>query len=99
MTKPELGTKRACTECGARYYDLNMTPITCPKCGAPLPVVETKTVRRSAPPAAVRNREAAPLKAEPTSPDSKDTLIEELDEDGAEVSEIMDGKDKDQGDT
>jgi len=28
MTKPELGTKRLCTECGARYYDLNTTSIT-----------------------------------------------------------------------
>lgn len=91
MTKPELGTKRLCAECGARYYDLNTTPVTCPKCGAPFPIVETKTVRRSAPPAAVRNPEVVPRKSEPTSPDSKDTLIEELDEDDAEVSEIMDG--------
>ena len=35
MTKPELGIKRLCAECGARYYDLNTNPITCPKCGAP----------------------------------------------------------------
>jgi putative transposase len=35
MTKPELGTKRLCPNCSARYYDLNKTPITCPKCGTP----------------------------------------------------------------
>jgi uncharacterized protein (TIGR02300 family) len=99
MTKPELGTKRLCTECGAKYYDLNTTPITCPKCSAPFLVVETKTVRRPAPPVAVRNPEVAPRNNEPAPPDSKETLIEELDEDDADVSEIIDGKDKDQGDT
>jgi len=29
-----LGTKRTCPECAARFYDLNKTPIECPKCGA-----------------------------------------------------------------
>jgi uncharacterized protein (TIGR02300 family) len=32
MTKPELGAKRLCARCGARFYDLLRTPITCPKC-------------------------------------------------------------------
>jgi uncharacterized protein (TIGR02300 family) len=50
MTKPELGTKRLCTECGARYYDLNTTPIACPKCGARFKVVETKTGSRTSQP-------------------------------------------------
>ncbi len=34
MAKPELGTKRLCASCGAKYYDLNKDPIICPKCGA-----------------------------------------------------------------
>ncbi|WP_319530512.1 TIGR02300 family protein [uncultured Cohaesibacter sp.] len=33
MARPELGTKRVCGDCGAKYYDLNRDPITCPKCG------------------------------------------------------------------
>ena len=33
MTKQELGTKRLCARCGARFYDLHHSPITCPKCG------------------------------------------------------------------
>ncbi|OKL44697.1 TIGR02300 family protein [Pseudovibrio exalbescens] len=33
MARPELGTKRLCAACGAKYYDLNRDPITCPKCG------------------------------------------------------------------
>jgi uncharacterized protein (TIGR02300 family) len=34
VSKPELGMKRLCAHCGAKFYDLNQTPITCPKCGA-----------------------------------------------------------------
>src|SRR5205085_1794011 len=32
MAKPELGTKRLCANCGAKFYDLNKDPIVCPKC-------------------------------------------------------------------
>ena len=32
MAKPELGTKRLCAGCGAKFYDLNKSPIICPKC-------------------------------------------------------------------
>lgn len=33
MAKPEWGTKRTCQSCGARFYDLQRNPATCPKCG------------------------------------------------------------------
>jgi uncharacterized protein (TIGR02300 family) len=32
VAKPELGTKRLCPNCGAKFYDLNKDPIVCPKC-------------------------------------------------------------------
>jgi uncharacterized protein (TIGR02300 family) len=34
VVKPELGQKRVCTSCSAKFYDLNHDPIVCPKCGA-----------------------------------------------------------------
>lgn len=37
MAKPELGLKRVCVSCGARFYDLNRVPAICPKCGAEQP--------------------------------------------------------------
>jgi uncharacterized protein (TIGR02300 family) len=42
VAKAELGTKRLCASCGAKFYDLNKDPIHCPKCGtvhvvAPIP--------------------------------------------------------------
>ena len=33
MAKPELGSKRQCQNCGAKFFDLNKDPIVCPKCG------------------------------------------------------------------
>jgi uncharacterized protein (TIGR02300 family) len=32
VSKPELGTKRLCGSCGAKFYDLHRDPIVCPKC-------------------------------------------------------------------
>jgi len=33
LVKADLGTKRACPSCNARFYDLTKRPIECPKCG------------------------------------------------------------------
>ena len=33
MVSAELGTKRTCPNCAARFYDLMRDPIMCPKCG------------------------------------------------------------------
>jgi uncharacterized protein (TIGR02300 family) len=32
LAKPELGTKRLCQSCSAKFYDLQKDPIICPKC-------------------------------------------------------------------
>lgn len=32
MVSDELGTKRTCPSCAARFYDLSKDPIICPKC-------------------------------------------------------------------
>lgn len=33
MVKASWGIKRTCQSCAARFYDLNKSPIKCPKCG------------------------------------------------------------------
>jgi uncharacterized protein (TIGR02300 family) len=58
VAKPELGTKRLCASCGAKFYDLNKAPITCPKCGTPFEVAPTTTRSRPDQRAAVRQPEA-----------------------------------------
>lgn len=32
MTAANLGTKRQCPKCAAKFYDFNANPIKCPKC-------------------------------------------------------------------
>ena len=46
MPKPELGSKRVCVSCAARFYDLTRQPAVCPKCNTAQPA-EQPRVRRS----------------------------------------------------
>lgn len=49
MAKAEWGAKRRCLSCGAAFYDLNKSPILCPKCGTEFnPEVPAKSARRPA---------------------------------------------------
>jgi uncharacterized protein (TIGR02300 family) len=45
MAKPELGTKRVCVACGARFYDLTRAPAICPKCGTDQPIEQPRPRR------------------------------------------------------
>jgi uncharacterized protein (TIGR02300 family) len=49
VAKPEWGVKRACQSCAAKFYDLNRSPITCPKCAAPFDPEALLKSRRSRP--------------------------------------------------
>ncbi len=74
MAKPELGTKRLCAGCGAKFYDLNKTPIVCPKCA---------TVYEVAPPPRGRSdarAAAAPVPEEAVeTPEVETVSLEEAD--------------------
>jgi uncharacterized protein (TIGR02300 family) len=56
VAKPELGLKRQCMSCGAKFYDLNKDPAVCPKCGTVFQATALTT--RVAAPVAAR---AAPV--------------------------------------
>jgi len=45
MASPELGLKRTCVSCGARFYDLTKSPAVCPKCGTEQPLDQPR-IRR-----------------------------------------------------
>ena len=47
MVKASWGTKRTCQNCAARFYDLNKSPIKCPKCGREHDREDFVKVRRS----------------------------------------------------
>ena len=63
MAKPELGMKRQCQNCGAKFFDLNRSPIVCPKCAT---VFQAPAVTRAAarPAAAEDTDEADPSPVE-----------------------------------
>jgi uncharacterized protein (TIGR02300 family) len=80
VAKPDLGTKRLCGGCGAKFYDLNKTPIVCPKCETVfVPVVATTRARPEAP------KPVAPVvAAEAVVPETADAEFVSLDEAEAE---------------
>ena len=85
MSKPARGTKRVCASCGARFYDLSRTPITCPACQA---------VYQIAPPPSRRGERAQPVElrkvvvepeVEAVVPEVAEVIsLEEVEEAGAE---------------
>ncbi len=79
MAKPELGTKRLCAHCGARFYDLNHAPATCPKCGTVFEAAAVTMVRGR--PEAVR---AASREVEAV-PENREAEFVSLEEADAEV--------------
>jgi uncharacterized protein (TIGR02300 family) len=74
VAKPELGTKRLCAGCGAKFYDLGKTPIVCPKCN---------TVYEVAPPPRGRSDARAAAAPEPEeaveTPEIETVSLEEAD--------------------
>jgi len=67
VAKPELGTKRLCGHCGAKFYDLNKDPIICPKCETVMELAAVASRGRPEPvraPVAAEEEVAAPETAE-----------------------------------
>ncbi len=79
MAKPELGTKRLCSGCGAKYYDLNRDPITCPKCGTVFEIVTASRAAKASTKAAETQEE------EEEQPDAAAPEIVSLEEADAEA--------------
>lgn len=118
--KAERGTKRTCqnNQCGARFYDLNRDPATCPICqtvyqiesapqamaaaAPPRPVEARKPVKKpafpvekpeDAPEAEADEEALAVLGEDEAAPaaDEDETFLEEEEEDGADMSNIIGG--------
>src|SRR5262252_6565606 len=89
VAKPELGTKRLCTNCGAKFYDLNKDPIVCPKCHTALELVAAP--RRPEPPPRAQ-APAAAAEEEVVAPETQEAEFVSLEEADAETE----GKKKDE---
>jgi uncharacterized protein (TIGR02300 family) len=93
MAKPELGTKRVCVACNAKFYDLSKTPAVCPKCSTEQPA-EQPRMRRAGGNVLEDKRRAKALPV----PGIEDTDIEaEADTEEAEEDVLEDTSDLEDG--
>src|SRR6266849_6121517 len=86
LIKPDLGTKRVCPSCAARFYDLQKRPIECPKCAytfEPETLLKQRRARVPEPPKPV-------VVAEPEDEEVEEAEDEEVEEDEDDVSGIID---------
>lgn len=86
MAKPDLGTKRLCANCGAKFYDLSKTPIVCPKCETVFVVAPVSSRSRPEPAAAAAARAAAVVEPEVAAPETADAEFVSLEEADAETA-------------
>ncbi len=87
MAKPELGTKRQCQSCGAKFYDLNNDPIVCPKCGT---VFQAVALRGRPEPVAARKVEEEDTELD-TAAGPELVSLDEVEADEAEKDIPIDG--------
>ena len=93
MAKPELGTKRVCVSCAARFYDLQKVPAVCPKCSTEQPP-EQPRMRRAGGNVLDEKRRAKALPV----PGIEDTDVEvEADAEEAEEDVLEDTSDLEDG--
>jgi len=92
MAKPELGTKRVCVSCSAKFYDLCKTPAVCPKCSVEQPA-EQPRMRRAGGNLLEDKRRAKTLPV----PGIEDVEVE-ADADEAEEDVLEDTSDLEDGD-
>jgi uncharacterized protein (TIGR02300 family) len=81
VAKPELGTKRLCSNCAAKFYDLHKDPIVCPKCETVFTIAPVSSRSRAEP-----ARTKAPVEEEASvAPETADAEFVSLEEADAEA--------------
>jgi uncharacterized protein (TIGR02300 family) len=78
LAKSEWGLKRVCPSCGARYYDMQKDPVTCPKCGGAYDPDTVAKTRRARP---------VPVPEEPVEPLADEEIDTEVAAEEAEGDE------------
>lgn len=88
MAKPELGIKRTCLSCSAKFYDLNKEDILCPSCGAEFDPESAMKLKRGRTAPANDDKPAKETKKKETATDEdSDDLDVDLDDDDEDVLE------------
>jgi uncharacterized protein (TIGR02300 family) len=96
MGTVSLGTKRTCSSCGARFFDLLKAPAVCPKCGT----AQDAELRRlkPGPPRPVGRRQPPSFvpvekQEEPQADEADETDEDEIDEPLDEEEDVDDNAD------
>src|SRR5215510_334958 len=84
VAKPELGTKRLCGNCSAKFYDLNKDPIVCPKCHTVMELVAVNARARPEPAPAAAHAAAPAPEEEVVAPETAEAEFVSLEEADAE---------------
>lgn len=87
MAKPELGTKRVCVACGARFYDLTKQPAICPKCGTEQPAEQPRLRRPAGNPLPEEKHRPKPVAEDALEDADVDVEVADDDEAGEDVLE------------
>lgn len=84
VVKAELGTKRTCPSCAARFYDLLKNPIICPKCGVSFIAATLLPSKGDAAPAAIKPREVQQTPTPDEAAEVELVSLEDVEEDKIE---------------
>jgi len=85
VVKPDWGKKLTCPSCGAKFYDLNKDPATCPKCETKVEVQPILKPRRQPAEAPKPKKVVAPTKD--VEDDEDDPLLDDDEDDDLELDD------------
>jgi len=88
VSKAELGIKRLCPNCGARYYDLNRNPIVCPRCGTEFEAPAAATAAKARPQTARPEATEDEAETEVAAPAAELVSLEEADEEATDSGAV-----------
>lgn len=90
MIGKEFGIKRACQNCGAKFFDLKKKVPTCPKCGTEFVAVKTRTRKTAA-----KQEKAVAVVADVPADNKADSEEEALNEIGVDLDVEVDEEEED----
>jgi uncharacterized protein (TIGR02300 family) len=90
VAKPELGAKRQCQNCGAKFFDLNKDPIVCPKCRTVFQGLVARAERATAKEEEAEDEAVAPAGVELVSLDEVEATEEKVAEPVVDEIEVED---------
>jgi uncharacterized protein (TIGR02300 family) len=97
VVKAELGTKRTCPSCAARFYDLLKNPIICPKCGVSFIAATLLPSKGDSAAAQIKPREVQPAPVAEEVADVELVSLEDVEEGKVEEDETAAVADVDLG--